>query len=212
MKSGIVISGVILAIIGVMVFLLSLITVPYTTTRLEEVPHSSVWLNESFSVPALSHIAYYGTFYETLHITFTVTAGGNRDIDFRVMDEVNYWKMRAGESYEYYTVPSRSRISSLDIEWTPPSGKKIYFVWDNSFSLLTSKSVSAYFSFTWTELESREVTEYRTLLPSEASYLGVLFLIGGLVIAGYGIAYKPPSPVMPEAGSIVKASIQYLNH
>lgn len=119
------------------------------------------------------------------------------------MDEVDYWKMKAGESYEYYIVPSRSRVSSLDIDWTPPSGKKIYFVWDNSFSLLTSKAVSAYFTITWTEWENQEVTEYRTLLPSWASYLGILFILGGIAVFGYGLVAKtyppekklsPPSP------------------
>ena len=193
LKTSIVIFGIVLIVIGILLLLLSLLAVPYTTSKLVEVPHSEIWLNESFNVPALSHIAYSGIFYsgKVLHITFTVTEGGNKDIDFRVMDEVNYWKMRAGEAYEYYVVPSRSRVTSLDIEWVPPSGEKIYFVWDNSFSLFTSKSISAYFTLEWTELESQQVTKNRTLLPFETSYLGILLLICGTVIMGYGFVYKP---------------------
>lgn len=202
LKSGIIALGVLLAIIGVLLILLSVIIVPYTTTRLEEVPHSNVWLNEAFNVAALTHTYYYGTFSTSLHITFTVTSGGNRDIDFRVMDEVNYWKMRASESYEYYTVPTRTRVTSLDISWTPPSGTTIYFVFDNSFSLLTSKTVSAYFTRTWTEWENVQVTENRTLIPSGASYLGILIILGGLALIGYGIVAKQyvaqPQPSPPE--------------
>ena len=199
MRREFLVTGIILAIVGVLIFFLGIVKVPYTTTELVEVPKSDVMLDESFTVPALSHIGRSTTFYKslTLHITLTVTAGGNKDIDFRVMDEVNYWKFRADESYEYYSAPSRSRVSSVNIEWTPPQNKEIFFVWDNSFSLLTSKSISAYFYYTWTEWEEQETTEYRTLFSTEVSYLGVLLLIGGLAMVGYGLASKP-SLVTPK--------------
>ncbi len=201
MRIGIIALGVILTIIGVFVILLSVIVVPYTTTRLEEVPHSNVWLDETFSVPALTHKYYSGTFSTSLHITFTVTSGGNRDIDFQAMDEVNYWKMRAGESYNYYIIPTRTRITSLDIDWTPPSGTRIYFVFDNSFSLFTSKTVSVLFTKTWTEWENVQTTQNRTLIPSQFSYFGILIVLGGLALVGYGIVTKQFVPQPPTLQS-----------
>lgn len=199
MRREFLVLGIILALIGVLIFFLGIVKVPYATTESVEVPKSEVVIDESFTVPALSHVARSTTFYlvRTLHITFTVTSGGNRDIDFRVMDEVNYWKFRADESYEYYTAVTRTRVSSVDIEWVAPLDTEIFFVWDNSFSWVTSKSISVYFYSTWTEWEDQRTTEYRTLFPTEASYVGVLLLIVGNVTAGYGLASKP-SLVTPK--------------
>lgn len=168
MKSGIIALGMILAIVGIIVLVLGIVAVPFTTTKFEEVPHSNTWLNESFIVPAGNYYYYYGTFAYgvSLHITFSVTAGGNKDINFKAMDETDYLKMKAGDSYEYYSIPSRDSVSSVDIYWNPPSSQKIYFVFDNTFSVFTSKSISAYFTTSWTEMENRQITENRTLLPS----------------------------------------------
>jgi hypothetical protein len=186
--------GVVLAIIGVVILLLGIVKVPYTSSDLVEVEKSHDWLNESFTVSALSRHNYYGTFSSgvTLHITFH-----SGDIDFRVMDEVNYWKMVAGQAYEYYTTPSRSRVTSVNIQWTPPSGQRVYFVWDNTFSWFTSKSVSAYFYYTWTELENQTTTTNIPLLPTWLSYFGVLLLLGGLAIVGYGFVSKLPAQTQP---------------
>jgi hypothetical protein len=191
LRRDLVAVGVVLAIVGIIIVLLGVVKVPYTTYGLAEVEKSDVWLNESFTVSALAHKYYSGSFSSgiTLHITFQVSG----DIDFRVMDEVNYWKMNAGSAYEYYSGPSRSRVTSVNIDWTPPSGQKIYFVWDNSFSWFTSKSVSAYFYYTWTELENQSTTTDTPLLPTGLSYFGVLLLLGGLAMVGYGFISKQPT-------------------
>lgn len=197
MRQDLVAVGVVLTVAGVVILLLGVVKVPYTTSGLAEVEKSDEWLDESFTVSALSRHYYYGTFSSglTLHITFQVSS----DVDFRVMDEVNYWKMVAGQAYEYYSTPSRSRVTSVDIDWTPPSGQRIYFVWDNSFSWFTSKSVSAYFYYTWTELENQTTTTNVPLLPTGLSYFGVLLLLGGLAIVGYGFISRLPSqPQLPQ--------------
>lgn len=195
MRQDFVAVGVVLAIVGIVVVLLGVVKVPYTTTGLAEVEKSDVWLNESFTVSALSHDYYSGSFSSdtTLHITFQVSG----DIDFWVMDETNYWKMRASETFQYYSTPSRSRVTSVNIDWNPPSGQRIYFVWDNSFSWFTSKSVSAYFYYTWTELENQTTTNDVPLLPTGLSYLGVLLLLGGVAMVGYGFVTRLPTPTPP---------------
>ena len=49
--------GIVLIILGIVAVLLSFIQVPYATTELTPVPHSSDWSNESFEV--LAYHYYY---------------------------------------------------------------------------------------------------------------------------------------------------------
>jgi len=125
LKSGIVASGVVSTVVGVVILLLSIMTVPYTTSRLEEVPYSTVWINESFVVPEYHFYYYYNlvnfSSEDTLHINFNVTEGGS--VDFWVMNETNFAKFNLSQSFYYYVVPSRSSISKLDVLWFPPSNQ-----------------------------------------------------------------------------------------
>lgn len=63
-----------------------------------------VWLNESFVVPEFGYYTYWGSLAQdvTLHITFSVSYGGDRSIDFRVMSWLDFYKFNASEPYEYY--------------------------------------------------------------------------------------------------------------
>jgi len=147
-----------------------------------QVANSSIWLNETFSVPAGGHY-YYTTLSAPsfpsgvpLHITFELA--GTDNIDFRVMNEQNYQKYNSSQSFQYYIEPSRPSISRLDMRWVPPVNEKIYFVWDNSNSY-SSKSVSAYFSFD------------SPVIPPIWSTLGLLLIFGGLGTVGYGV--RPPT-------------------
>jgi hypothetical protein len=96
-----------------------------------------VWLDETFVVPEGHHYYYYSRepfpSKTTLHITFEVTSGGDRSVDFLVTDEANFQKLNANEAFDYYITPSRESISQVEIDWVPPPDKKIYFVWDNTY-------------------------------------------------------------------------------
>jgi len=166
--------GLILAIVGVV-----LIVIPHVP-----VSGSSLLFDDSFVVPGGMHYYYYATFYSptTIHISFDVTEGGDRSVDFLVMDETNYQRMSEGQAYEYYTAPSRHSISKTDIKWVPPTNKKIYFVWDNSLSF-DSRLVSATFSY----------EHDQALLPPLASTFGIAVLSGGLATVSYGIHPLTPS-------------------
>lgn len=165
-----VIAGVLLAII------------PYV-----RVPNSSVWLNETFVVPAGRHYCYTTVSSPSfprgvpLHITFDVA--GADSIDFRVMNESSYLEYNSSQPYGYYVEPSRSSIARMDLRWTPPVDEKIYFVWGNQQSHV-SKSISAYFS----------LDTSRALLPSVVAVLGLLPIFGGIATLGYGARLPiPPS-------------------
>jgi hypothetical protein len=65
-------------------------------------------------------------------------------INFIVVDEENYWKFLAEKTYLYYSYPSRFSISKLNLDWGFSSEGMIYFIWDNSFSSITPKTIRAY--------------------------------------------------------------------
>lgn len=200
-------SGHVLAVIGIAILLLSIIPFPYTTSDVEEATHSSgwltksfvvpansrAWLNESFFLPALTDNYNYGTF-SYLQIEFSATAGGlSNVIDFQVVDEANYLKMRAGENYHDLGYPSQYSVMGESAQWVPPNDTKIYFIWANNFPDNRSRSVSASFTLNWKKLETLEKIENRTVLPSGAAFFGALILIAGLLAINYGFVSKPAS-------------------
>lgn len=195
MRKEIVGIGTFLAIVGIALIASSLISVPFTSSQLVQVPHSEDVFYKTISVPP-GHYTQSGTLIEgrRIHIDFEVTSGGNLDINFFVADEVNYYKWKSGETASVYL--SRSRITSLETDWMVPYTDKWYFVYDNSFSLITSKEVSTHISEHWVTAEYQDVTENRPLIPSAFSYMGILLAIvgSGIIIAGIAWPLKPTPP------------------
>lgn len=140
-----------------------------------QIPVSSVLTDESFVVPSFSYHALNWSFLEetTLNITFEVAE--NRSITFWVLNEANYYRKIANESYGWFVDISHPYTSSMDTEWNPPVNVSIYFMWDNHYSH-TSKEVHPLFTMKYA----------RALLPSTVSYFGILCLSIGLTILYYG--------------------------
>ena len=201
MRKEIVGIGTFLAIVGVVLIASSLIIVPFTSSQLVQVPHSEDVFNKTISVSP-GHYTQSATLTEgrSIHIDFEVTSGGNLDIDFFVADEVNYYKWKSGEVASVYL--SRSRITSLETDWTVPYSDKWHFVYDNSFSWITSKTISTHISEHWVTSEYQDVTENRTLIPSAFSYLGILLTIVGVSIIIVGLA-SLPRPIPPSPSHLV---------
>jgi len=188
--------GAFLAIVGIALIAASLIIVPFTSSQLVDVPHSEDLFNKSISVPP-GHYIQSATLTQDrqINIDFEVTSGGSLDINFFVADELNYYKWDAGETASVYL--SRDRITSLETDWIVPYSDKWYFVYDNSFSLITSKGVSTHISDHWVTQEYQDITENRALIPSVFSYVGILFAIlgVGVIIVGFTL---PPKPTLPS--------------
>ena len=192
-----------MAVIGIFILLLSGTPVTYTRSHLRLVTHSTVWLTKSFVVPAHSNVwlnesfflpdltnkyvtKKYGFYnFSYLQIDFNVTPG--TVIDFRVLDEANYLKMRAGENYHDLGYPSQYNVSGESAQWIPPNDTKIYFVWEHSLPDSASTFVSASFTFNWTNWEPTEVIWSRTLLPPWVTFFGFFIFIIGLLLISYGI-------------------------
>lgn len=76
---------------------------------------------------------------DTWSIEFEVTAGGNKDITVYVLDEEDYNNFAAELSFSYYKYYEKYQSGSFD--FTAPSFDTYYIVFDNSFSILTAKTV-----------------------------------------------------------------------
>lgn len=198
MRKEIVGIGAFLTIVGIVLIAASLISVPFTSSQLVDVPHSEDIFNTSISVPP-SHSYQSATLTQgrSIHIDFEVTSGGNLDIDFFIADELNYYKWDSGETASVYL--SRDRITSLETDWIVPNSDKWFFVYDNSFSWITSKGISTHISQHWITSEYQDITENRTLIPSAFSYLGILLAIlgAGTIITGTALSPKPSPPPSP---------------
>jgi hypothetical protein len=186
MKKAILGIGVFILIVGVLLIALPFVYVPKTVTESYQEPKSSVIINDSFVVPpSTTTQTTYLNAGDMLNILVTVTSGGNKDIDFSVND---------GST----TYLSYSRATTVNKDWTVPLSSNYNFVYDNSFSIITSKSVTVQVTKHWTETAYRDVTTNSQLLPFEFAYLGVVLALAGIGLSIYGAikreALKTPPP------------------
>jgi len=189
--------GIFLLVVGVATLICSLVIAPFATAEPIVLPQGSYLITDSFTVP-LGYTFHNKTLFEgdKLHILVEVTNGGDLDINFYVMDESNYGMWNAGESASPQI--SRTNITAFDDDWVVPYDGTWYFVYDNSFGSVSSKDVTTIITKHWTETAYREVTEYRSLIPSEFSYLSVAVLLGGVATFIMGKTAKE-APVSKSA-------------
>jgi hypothetical protein len=211
------VAGVALLVAGVILIVASSVPIPYventpreetgiTTTPSLVVVKKSL-LNETFVVGAGKALARcYVSFPPgtTLHIAVKVLSGGDRNINFWVMDEPEWRVFEAGGSFYYYVTPSRRSVTEVRMTWNPPSNQQLCFVFDNTFSIITSKTVRAeitasyegytYVSKTYTSTVYEPAIRYRAL-----GYLlapGVVVLVAGatlLIISWYASPRQKPA-------------------
>lgn len=180
MTSKLLTIGTIITVVGIIFSIIPAISVS----------NSNSWFNQSFIVPEGGYYYVYGTFQspnETLHIDFEVTQ--NNVVDFWVMDYSEFLKFNSSQPYNYYQIPSAPSISGKEAHWTPPSGKLLYFVWDNSQSI-TPKPVSAQFT----------VNYNKPLLSPLISVLGLFLLFSGLGVGCLGLR---PLTLTQSKGEII---------
>ena len=178
MKKAIIGIGVFALIIGILLIALPFVYVPKTVSEAYQDPKSSVIINESFVVPTskTTHTIYLNA-GDSLNIQVTVTSGGSKDIDFSVNDGAT-------------TYMSYSRVTTVNKDWIVPLSSNYNFVYDNSFSWITSKDVTVYVTKHWTETAYKDVTTSNQLLPFEFAYIGVALALVGIGLTIYGVVKK----------------------
>jgi hypothetical protein len=169
------VAGVALLVVGVILVIASFVPIPVVEVSL---------LDETFVVGAGQALARCfnepfppGT---TLHITVEVLSGGDRNINFLVMDEPNWRVFEAGGSPYHYAVPSRRSATEVRVTWNPPSDRQLCFVFDNTFSTTASKTVRA------------EITMIRYLTLDRLLEAGVLMFVAGatLLVASWYVSTR----------------------
>jgi len=182
LRRNIVFVGIALLAIGIVAILFSLVQIPFTEQEPYDVPQSSNIINESFVVP-VGETRRTASLNEgdLININFRVTSGGNLDVDFFVV---------SGQDY----IVSLSRVTNYNNNITIPSDSTVYFIWDNSFSWITQKGVTATITKIWNEIAYRDVTVYHTVVPSEyasyVEYLGIALVLAGIAVISWGYASK----------------------
>jgi hypothetical protein len=197
MRRMIVLIGVMLLVIGIVAILFSLIPIPFATKEPYDIPQSSNLFHESFVVPVgETHRTASLQNGDFIHIEFTVTSGGNLDVDFYVLDELNYFKWVAQESYSAQV--SLSRVTNCDQDFIVPHNATWCFVWDNSFSWITQKGVTTTISKHWNEVAYRDVTDYHTIIPTDyasyVEYVGIGFVVVGALVIVWGAISEAKKP------------------
>jgi hypothetical protein len=184
MKKAIVGIGTFALIIGILLVALPFVYVPKTVSESYQVPKTSSVIDESFVVQpsTVTHTKYLNA-GDSLNIQVTVTSGGNKDIDFSINDGAT-------------TYISYSRVTTVNKDWTVPLSSNYNFVYDNSFSWITSKDVTVQVTKHWTETAYRDVTTSNQLLPFEFAYLGVIAALTGIGLIVFGIV-KRDTPKTP---------------
>jgi predicted RNA-binding Zn-ribbon protein involved in translation (DUF1610 family) len=183
-KQAIVGLGIFVLVIAVVLLALPFVHVMKTESQAYQIPQSSVIISESFSVPpqTVMHTAFLNA-GDSLNIEVTVTAGGYKDIDFSVND---------GST----TYLSYSRVTTVNRDWTVPTSSNYNFVYDNSFSWITSKDVTVQVTKHWMQPAYRDVTQNAPLLPFATFYGGVVLLLAGITLATSGSSLSPVNAIL----------------
>lgn len=97
----------------------------------------------AFTVSALSY-NYYSLYglekNEWIRGSFQVNEGGNLDIDFYLMDKANFDKYAAGQPFDY--IVYAEKVTTYLFATTISEEGTYYLVFDNTFSIIASKTVS----------------------------------------------------------------------
>jgi hypothetical protein len=118
---------------------------------------------------------------DVLKIEFEVTDGGNKDVDFYILDSVNFNKWNNSESFSYLLF--RSRAVYVNINFLVPDNDTLFIIFSNSFSIITSKTVEI--DFTLNPESNNEGT-----FPLEA-LLGIMIAVAIIIVSTFVIiVYK----------------------
>lgn len=118
---------------------------------------------------------------DELEIEFEVTAGSNKDVDFYILNSVNFVKWNNSESFSY--IVFRNRAVYANINFIAPDNDTFYVIFSNSFSIITSKTVEIDFTI---NPDSTSVVAF----PLEELLIIIISVASIIVLASLIIRYK----------------------
>jgi hypothetical protein len=139
--------GVIVALIGAMMIVwVSGFASGGALSKVAKVGHTEILSQGAFSVSA--HEVNAGQFSVPNGATdvkvtgrFIASGGSGNDIIVIIMSDTDYINWRNGHSASTYY--NSGKVTADDIDVTLPAGKSYYLVFDNTFSVISTKNVSA---------------------------------------------------------------------
>ncbi|MFW9857113.1 MAG: zinc-ribbon domain-containing protein [Candidatus Thorarchaeota archaeon] len=103
-------------------------------------PVNAAEIDETITISAGTHRGYsFNVNYDNVVITLKIEVRSGNDINVYVMDEANYNTWKDGGSATGYL--SRQKIGSFTTDVTLGAKGRYYIVLDNTYSIITSKSV-----------------------------------------------------------------------
>ena len=199
MKKTIVGLGVIILVIGSLLFTLPFISIDRSYNLSVEVPKSQILLGESFIVPASAVTQFPISLNagDSVHISGIVNlAQLNRSVD----DVIDFSVNDGSQTYlSYNKISVFPSWGAHPLEFNVTKSQNYNFVYDNSFSS-TSKNVTAQLTNYWRETEYIEVPPWHgPIIPFEFAYFGVPLILAGISLTIFGLTKKetlkiPPPP------------------
>ena len=187
MKKLILPIGISILIAGVFLSVLPYIYFPKVVAEEYQVPKSAVIFDgwgPLIVTPAKT--GGKGTYLNaTDSLNIQVNANSGKGIDFYV-NAVNQSTGDVLATYLFYP-----DVTSVNTNWVVPLSSEYNFEFSSS-SLFTRDDVSLLVTKQWTETAYRDVIENYSLVPFEATYVGVLLVVGGMTATICGVAMRKP--------------------
>ncbi len=144
------------------------------------------------------------TKYE-LSLEFEVVEGGNKDVNIYLVDSENYDKLIQGRDFTY--IKSYNRAVSGIIFFIPEEDGKYWFVFDNTFSVFTTKRVEVKYDYSY--IGGSQLPE-DTTNSNIISYLiigGFVLILVVIVIIIIAKKSKKPLPQQQQTVIIQKGEV-----
>ena len=185
MKRLILALGISILAAGVILFALSHVYIHKTVAEEYQVPKSAVILGgwgPLIATPAKTGgQRTYLNASDLLNIQVNATLG--KGIDFYV-NAVNQSTGKVLATYLFYP-----DVTTVNTDWVIPVSSRYNFDFSSS-RLFTRDDISLLVTKQWTETAYRDVIENYSLIPSEATYFGILLVIVGITGTIYGVAMR----------------------
>jgi len=177
--------GISILVAGVFLSILPYIYFPKAVTEEYQVPKSAVifdgWGPLIVNPAKTGGKGTYLNASDLLNIQVNATSG--KGIDFYV----NAVNQSTGDVLA--TCLFFPDVTSVNTDWVVPVSSEYSFEF-SSDSLFTRDDVSLLVIKQWTEFASRDVIENYSLVPFEATYVGLLLVIAGITATIYGVSMR----------------------
>ena len=185
MKKLILALGISILTAGIILSVLSNIYIPKTIAEEYQVPKSVIvfggWGPLIVTPAKTGGQGTYLNANDSLNIQVNATSA--KGINFYV-NAVNQSTGDVLATYMFYP-----DVTTVDTDWVVPVSSEYHFEFSSN-SLFTRDDVSLLVTKQWTETAYRDVVENYCLIPFEAMYVGIAFVIAGMVVSIYGVAVR----------------------